>query len=56
MSFVLYTINVVSRCDAISTKSGTKYPWVKGTQSFTNKDHSVFKKEIIGFPYQCYDI
>ena len=32
----------------ISTKHGTKHPRVKGTQVFTNKDHSILKKEIIG--------
>ena len=36
----------------ISTKLGTKHPWVKGTQFFffTNKDHSIIKKGDCGFP------
>ena len=32
----------------ISTKLGTTLPWVKETQGFTNKDHSILKKEIMG--------
>ena len=30
--------------EPISTKLGTKHFWVKGTQSFTNKDHLTIKK------------
>ena len=37
---------------------GTKHPYVKKTQGFTNKDHSILKKEIMGFysPNQYHDI
>jgi hypothetical protein len=31
----------------ISTKLGTNYPWMKGTQVFQIKDHFLFKGEII---------
>ena len=30
--------------EPISTKLGTKHPLMKGTQGFTNKDHSVIKR------------
>ena len=30
----------------ISTKRRTKHPWMKGNQVFTNKNHSIFKKEV----------
>ena len=37
---------------------GIKHPWVKEIQSFTNKDHSIFKNEImyVFSPNQCNDI
>ena len=31
----------------ISFKHGTKHTWVKETQGFTNRDHSIFKNEIV---------
>ena len=31
------------------TLLGTKHPWAKETQGFTNKNHSVLKKETVGF-------
>ena len=33
----------------ISTKLGTKHPWVKRIQVSTNKDLSIMKKEMMGF-------
>ena len=37
----------------ISTKLGTKQPWVKGTEGFANKDLSIIKKGDDGcFPLQ----
>ena len=33
----------------ISTKLGIKHSWMKETQGFTNKDHSILKKEMMGF-------
>ena len=42
-----------------STKHCTKHPLMKETQGFTNKDHSLIKKEMIFFsssPSQCYDM
>ena len=32
-----------------STRLGKKHPWVKETQGFTNKDHSILKKKIMDF-------
>ena len=42
----------------ISIRFGIKHPWVKGTQVFKNQDHSILKKEIMGFfsVDQRYDI
>ena len=39
-------------------KLGTKHPLLKGTEGFTNKEHSIIKKEMIDFscPNQRYDI
>ena len=31
----------------ISTKPDTKHPWVKGIQSYTNKDHSILKRRYL---------
>ena len=33
----------------ISSWQGTKHPWIKGIQLFTEKDHLIFKKEMIIF-------
>ena len=43
---------------SVSTKLGAKQTWLKGTQGFTNKDHSILKKEIVVYssPNQCYDV
>ena len=41
-----------------NVKHGIKHPWVKGTSGFNNEDHSILKKEIMGFSSlnQRYDI
>ena len=36
--------------EPISTKLGTKHSWRVGNQSFSNKNHSILKKEIMDFP------
>ena len=35
----------------ISAEFGTKCPWMKGTQGFTNNGHSILKNEVMGFPF-----
>ena len=48
INFVFKFVFFSRTIGSISTKHRTKHPssWMKGNQVFTNKDHSIFKKEV----------